>query len=66
MRVARELGPGHTVATVLCDSGMRYAGKLYNRAFLESKGLPVPEFLQDEARREEGGLRGILQSVMEP
>jgi cysteine synthase A len=39
MRVARELGPGHTVVTVLCDGGARYQSRLFNRAWLEQKGL---------------------------
>ncbi|URL57716.1 cysteine synthase A [Luteibacter flocculans] len=45
IRLARELGPGHTVVTVLCDGGMRYQGKLFNPAFLRGKGLPVPDWL---------------------
>ena len=49
IRVARDLGPGHTVATILCDSGARYQSKLFNPAFLRSKGLPVPEWLQTGA-----------------
>jgi cysteine synthase A len=47
MRLARELGPGHTVVTILCDYGTRYQSKLYNPAFLRSKGLPVPAWLED-------------------
>jgi cysteine synthase A len=46
MRLARELGPGHTVGTVLCDSGLRYQQRLFNPEFLESKGLDVPAFLR--------------------
>jgi cysteine synthase A len=46
MRLARELGPGHTIVTVLCDYGTRYQTKLFNPAFLRSKGLPVPEWLE--------------------
>ena len=46
IRLARHLGPGHTVATILCDSGARYASKLFNAAFLEGKGLPVPPWLE--------------------
>jgi cysteine synthase len=42
VRLARELGPGHTIVTMLCDPGSRYASKLFNAAFLRSKGLPVP------------------------
>ncbi len=45
IRVARTLGPGHTVVTVLCDGGARYASKLFNPAFLRGKGLPVPGWL---------------------
>ena len=45
VRMARELGPGHTIVTVLCDSGTRYQSKLYNPAFLAEKGLPMPTFL---------------------
>ncbi|TCV95703.1 cysteine synthase A [Luteibacter rhizovicinus] len=45
IRLARTLGPGHTVVTVLCDSGMRYQAKLYNPRFLREKGLPVPDWL---------------------
>ena len=50
IRLAKELGPGHTVVTILCDSGNRYASKLYNPAFLRSKGLAVPEWLEPQAR----------------
>ncbi len=50
MRLARHLGPGHTIATILCDSGARYASKLFNRGFLESKGLPVPPWLERGSR----------------
>ena len=39
VRVARELGPGHTVVTVLCDGGARYLSRLYNREWLAQKGL---------------------------
>ena len=45
VRLARELGPGHTIVTILCDSGSRYASKLYNPAFLREKNLPVPSWL---------------------
>ena len=45
IRLARELGPGKTIVTVLCDSGGRYQSKLYNPAFLASKGLPPPPWL---------------------
>ena len=46
IRLARALGPGHTIVTILCDSGARYASKLYNPAFLQEKSLPVPGWLQ--------------------
>ena len=39
VRMARKLGPGHTVVTVLCDGGARYMSKLYNEPFLEARGL---------------------------
>ena len=45
IRLARDLGPGHTIVTILADSGTRYQSKLFNRPFLESKGLPAPEWL---------------------
>ena len=46
VRLARELGPGHVVVTILCDYGTRYQSKLFNPAFLRSKGLPVPDWLE--------------------
>ncbi|WP_417449649.1 cysteine synthase A [Kordiimonas sp.] len=45
IRLARELGPGHTIVTLLCDSGLRYQSKLFNPEFLRSKNLPVPGWL---------------------
>jgi cysteine synthase len=45
IRMGRDLGPGHTIVTVLCDYGTRYQSKLYNPDFLREKGLPVPAFL---------------------
>ena len=45
VRLAKELGPGHTVVTILADSGTRYQSKLFNRAFLQQKGLPSPDWL---------------------
>jgi cysteine synthase A len=45
IRVARDLGPGHTIVTILCDGGARYQSKLFNPAFLRGKGLPVPDWL---------------------
>jgi cysteine synthase len=46
IRLARELGPGHTIVTVLADYGTRYQTKLFNPEFLRSKGLPVPHWLE--------------------
>ncbi len=46
IRLAKELGPGHTIVTVLCDYGTRYQSKLFNPAFLREKGLPVPGWLE--------------------
>jgi cysteine synthase len=45
VRVARAMGPGHTVVTILCDGGARYQSKLFNPEFLREKGLPVPSWL---------------------
>ena len=45
IRLARDMGPGHTIVTILCDYGSRYQSKLYNPAFLKEKGLPVPDWL---------------------
>lgn len=46
IRMAREMGPGKTIVTVLCDSGTRYQTKLWNPVFLRDKGLPVPHWLE--------------------
>ena len=49
IKMAKELGPGHKIVTILCDFGTRYQSKLYNLEFLREKGLPVPNWLvQDE------------------
>ena len=45
IRMAFDMGPGHTIVTILCDYGTRYQSKLYNPDFLKSKGLPVPVWL---------------------
>ena len=45
MKLAKEMGPGHCIVTILCDSGTRYLSKLYNPDFLESKGLLFPQWL---------------------
>ena len=46
IRLAKEMGPGHTIVTILCDHGMRYQSKLYNPGFLREKGLPTPGWLE--------------------
>jgi len=57
MRLAKDLGPGHTIVTILCDYGNRYQSKLFNPAFLREKGLPIPVWLEHSDR--------ILPSVFE-
>ncbi len=47
IRLARELGPGKTIVTILCDYGSRYQSKLFNPAFLRDKGLPTPDWLMN-------------------
>ncbi|MDH3668544.1 MAG: cysteine synthase A [Paracoccaceae bacterium] len=51
IRLARELGPGHTIVTVLCDYGSRYQTKVFNPDFLREKGLPTPPWLEEGAGR---------------
>jgi cysteine synthase A len=50
IKVARDLGPSHTVVTILCDGGSRYQSKLFNPAFLRDKKLPVPDWLDGEEK----------------
>ncbi|MCA3488138.1 MAG: cysteine synthase A [Rhodobacter sp.] len=50
IRMARDMGPGNTIVTILCDYGSRYQTKLYNPAFLKEKGLPAPEWLDAPPR----------------
>lgn len=50
MRMARDMGPGKTIVTILCDYGSRYQSKIYNPTFLREKGLPVPDWLDHPAR----------------
>jgi cysteine synthase A len=50
IRLARELGPGHTIVTVLCDYGTRYQSKLFNPDFMRAKHLPVPEWLERRSK----------------
>ena len=45
IRLAKQLGPGHNIVTILCDPGKRYASKIYNKEFLKSKNLPIPNWL---------------------
>ena len=45
IRVAKEMGPGHTIVTILCDGGARYQSKLFNPEFLREKGLPTPPWM---------------------
>ena len=52
MKLAREIGPGKTIVTMLCDPGLRYMSKLYNPAFLKEKGLPLPPWTQSAAAAE--------------
>ena len=47
IRMAKEMGPGHVIVTILCDYGTRYQSKLWNPEFLRSKDLPVPDWLDD-------------------
>ncbi len=50
VRMAREMGPGHRIVTILCDYGTRYQSRLFNPAFLREKGLPVPAWLEGPGR----------------
>ena len=59
MRLARDLGPGHTIVTILCDFGTRYQSKLFNPDFLREKGLPVPEWLD----RAPASIPGVFEDV---
>jgi len=59
VRMAKEMGPGHTIVTVLCDYGNRYQEKLFNPDFLRSKDLPVPAWLERPASVD-------ISTVMEP
>ncbi len=57
IRMAEELGPGHTIVTILCDYGTRYQSKLFNPEFLASKGLPVPRWLAEKRPADRRTLR---------
>ncbi len=52
IRLAREMGPGHTIVTMLCDLGARYQSKIFNPDFMRSKGLPVPDWLEKRSEIE--------------
>lgn len=60
IRLARQMGPGHTIVTVLCDYGTRYQSKLFNPEFLRSKGLPVPGWLE----RDDAALKQVVAQVL--
>ncbi|MFN3672684.1 MAG: cysteine synthase A [Bosea sp. (in: a-proteobacteria)] len=60
IRLARALGPGHTIVTILCDYGTRYQSKLFNPAFLRGKNLPVPAWLE----RDPGAVSQALARVL--
>ena len=59
MRLARDLGPGHTIVTILCDFGTRYQSKLFNPDFLRQKELPVPDWLD----RGPASIPGVFEDV---
>jgi len=60
IRLAKQMGPGHTIVTVLCDYGTRYQSKLFNPEFLRSKNLPVPGWLE----RDSSALKQLVSKVM--
>ena len=45
IKLAKKIGPGKTIVTILCDHGKRYASKIFNKDFLKSKNLPIPKWL---------------------
>jgi cysteine synthase A len=59
IRMAKEMGPGHTIVTILCDYGNRYQSKLFNPEFLAAKGLPVPSWLD----RAPASIPGVFEDV---
>ena len=60
IRLAKDLGPGHTIVTILADYGTRYQSKLFNPDFLRSKNLPVPGWLE----RDGSALKQVVSKVM--
>ncbi|WP_209504105.1 MULTISPECIES: cysteine synthase A [unclassified Ruegeria] len=59
VRLAKEMGPGHTIVTVLCDYGTRYQSKLFNPDFLRGKDLPVPNWMTEAPR----SIPGVFEDV---
>ncbi|UZD92086.1 cysteine synthase A [Cognatishimia activa] len=59
IKMAKEMGPGHTIVTVLCDYGTRYQSKLFNPTFLKEKGLPVPSWLNEGPQ----SIPGVFEDV---
>jgi cysteine synthase A len=59
IRMAQDMGPGHTIVTILCDYGTRYQSKLFNPEFLRSKNLPVPQWLD----RGPGSIPGVYEDA---
>ncbi len=59
VRLAKDLGPGHTIVTILCDYGTRYQSKLFNPEFLREKELPVPDWMTDAPRK----IPGVFEDV---
>ena len=59
MKMAREMGPGHTIVTILCDYGTRYQSKLFNPEFLSEKGLPLPKWID----RAPASIPGVFEDV---
>ena len=59
IRLARRMGPGHTIVTLLCDYGTRYQSIMFNPAFLRDKRLPVPDWLD----RPKGGIPTVFEPV---
>ena len=59
VRLARDLGPGHTIVTILCDYGTRYQSKLFNPDFLREKDLPVPDWMTQSP----ASIPGVFEEV---
>jgi hypothetical protein len=61
VRMARDMGPGHTIVTILCDYGTRYQSKLFNPEFPAEKGLPIPPWLTGPGRDLPASLRDMIR-----